>query len=108
MAVESIEALSLISQQFPDDPVVFTCGASCREIAAVERRDNHFLVVEAMGLVSPIVLGISLGLEGDSQRRVVGVVLSPANELVRIFEVSSQFDRRLFVDFAEFSHHGSI
>ena len=69
MAVERIEALSLISQQFPGDPVVFTCGATCREMAAVERRDNHFLVVEAMGLVSPIVLGLSLGMEG----RVVGV-----------------------------------
>lgn len=73
MAVERIEALRLISQQFPDDPVVFTCGATSREIAAVERRDNHFLVIEAMGLVSPIVLGLSLGLEEDFRRRVVGV-----------------------------------
>ncbi len=73
MAVERIDALDVISQQFPDDPVVFTCGATCREMAALERRDNHLLVVEAMGLVSPIVLGLSLGLEGDSRRRVVGV-----------------------------------
>ncbi len=73
MAVERIEALGLISQQFPDDPVVFTCGATCREMAALERRDNHLLVVEAMGLVSPIVLGLSLGLEGDFNRKVVGV-----------------------------------
>ncbi len=73
MAVERIEALGLISQQFPDDPVVFTCGATCREMAALERRDNQLLVIEAMGLVSPIVLGLSLGLEGDSRRRVVGV-----------------------------------
>ena len=73
MAVERIEALGLISEQFPDDPVVFTCGATCREMAALERRDNHLLVVEAMGLVSSIVLGLSLGLEGDSKRRVVGV-----------------------------------
>ncbi len=73
MAVERIDALRLISEQFPDDPVVFTCGATSREMAAVERRDNHFLVIEAMGLVSPIVLGLSLGLEGTSRRRVVGV-----------------------------------
>ncbi len=79
MAVERIDALRLISEQFPDDPVVYTCGATSREMAAVERRDNHFLVIEAMGLVSPIVLGLSLGLgldsnpQGDSQRRVVGV-----------------------------------
>ena len=73
MAVERIDALSLISQQFPDDPVVFTCGATSREMAALERRENHFLVVEAMGLVSSIVLGLSLGLEGHPNRRVVGV-----------------------------------
>ena len=73
MAVERIDALSLISQQFPDDPVVFTCGATSREMAALERRDNHFLVVEAMGLVSSIVLGLSLGLEKNPDRRVVGV-----------------------------------
>ncbi len=73
MAVARIEALGLISQQFPDDPVVFTCGATCREMAALERRDNHLLVVEAMGLVSSIVLGLSLGLERESNRRVVGV-----------------------------------
>lgn len=73
MAVERIDALSLISQQFRDDPVVFTCGATSRERAALERRENHFLVVEAMGLVSSIVLGLSLGLEGHPNRRVVGV-----------------------------------
>ena len=73
MAVERIEALGLISAQFPDDPVVFTCGATCREMAAVERRDNHLLVVEAMGLVSSIVLGLSLGLEDHPRRRVIGV-----------------------------------
>ena len=73
MTVARIEALRLISQQFPDDPVVFTCGATSREMAAVERRDNHLLVVEAMGLVGPIVPGLSLGLEQDSGRRGVGV-----------------------------------
>ena len=69
MAMERIEALSLISQQFPEDPVVFTCGATCREMAAAGRRENHLYVVDSMGLVSPIVLGLSLGLE---QRSIAG------------------------------------
>ncbi len=73
MAVERIEALGLISQQFPDDPVIFTCGATSREMAALERRDNHLLVVEAMELVSSILLGLSLGLGEDPNRKVVGV-----------------------------------
>jgi len=81
MAVERIAALRLISQEFPEDPVVFTCGATCREMVAVERRENHLYVVDSMGLVSSIVLGLSLGLERagtgfkptSSRHRVVGV-----------------------------------
>jgi sulfopyruvate decarboxylase subunit beta len=69
---ERIEALGLISQRFPADPVVFTCGATSREIAALERRENHLCVVDSMGLVSSIVLGISLGLEDNSPKRVAG------------------------------------
>ena len=89
MTMERIDALGLIAQQFPNDPVVFTCGATSREMAAVERRENHLLVVEAMGLVSSIVLGLSLGLEQDQTRRVVGIegdggILTSLNSLSTI------------------------
>ena len=89
MAMERIEALSLISQQFPNDPVVFTCGATSREMAAIDRRENHLLVVDSMGLVSSIVLGLSLGLEDAPARRVVGVegdggILTSLNSLSTI------------------------
>lgn len=73
MPVPRIDTLRLISRSFPDDPVVFTCGATCREMAAADRRENHLYVVDSMGLVSSIVLGLSLGLEGNHRRRVVGV-----------------------------------
>ena len=73
MPTERIEALRLISQRFPADPVVFTCGATSREMAAVERRENHLHVVDSMGLVSSIILGISLGLEDGSPKRIIGV-----------------------------------
>ena len=73
MPVERIEALSLISSQLPDDPLVFTCGSTCREMAATDRRENHLYVVASMGLVAFIVLGLSLGLEENSRRRAVGV-----------------------------------
>ncbi len=73
MPTERIEALRLISQRFPADPVVFTCGATSREIAALERRENHLCVVDSMGLVSSIILGISLGLGDGSPKRVIGV-----------------------------------
>ncbi len=70
MAVERIEALGLIAREFPNDPVVFTCGSTCREMVAADRRDNHLYVVDSMGLVSSIVLGLSLGLEGKDGHRV--------------------------------------
>ena len=72
MPIERIDALRLISQQFLADPVVFTCGATSREVAALERRENHLCVVDSMGLVSSIVLGISLGLEESSPKPVAG------------------------------------
>ena len=73
MSVQRIDALRLISEEFPDDPVVFTCGATCREMAAADRRENHLYVVDSMGLVSSIVLGLSLGMDPSPGRRVVGV-----------------------------------
>ena len=73
MPVERIQALGLIAREFPNDPVVFTCGSTCREMVAEDRRDNHLYVVDSMGLVSSIVLGLSLGMEGKDPHRVVGV-----------------------------------
>ena len=71
--MDRIEALKLVSQEFPEEPVVFTCGATSREMAAADRRENHLYVVDSMGLVSSIVLGLSLGLAGKGDQRVVGV-----------------------------------
>jgi sulfopyruvate decarboxylase subunit beta len=73
MPVARSDALRLIAQEFPEDPVAFTCGATSREMAAIDRRKNHLYVVDSMGLVSSIVLGLGLGLEQDTRRRVVGV-----------------------------------
>ena len=73
MAVQRVEALRLIAQRFLGDPVVFTCGATSREAASLERRENHLCVVDSMGLVSSITLGLGLGLEKDTDRTVVGV-----------------------------------
>ena len=71
--MDRIQALKLVAQEFPEEPVVFTCGATSREMAAVDRRENHLYVVDSMGLVSSIVLGLSLGLAGKTDQRVVGV-----------------------------------
>ena len=68
-----MDALETIAGEFPDDPVVLTCGATSREMAHVSRRSNHLYVVDSMGLVSSIVLGLSLSLEDAAVSRCVGV-----------------------------------
>ena len=73
MLMERIDALKAISSEFPEDPVVFTCGATSREMAHTDRRGNHFYVVDSMGLVASIVLGLSLSLDQSSVGRCVGV-----------------------------------
>ena len=63
MTISRHHALQIIAAEFADAPVVFTCGATSREMAALARRPNHLYVVDSMGLVSSILLGLSLGLE---------------------------------------------
>ena len=63
MTISRCHALQIIAAEFADAPVVFTCGATSREMAALARRPNHLYVVDSMGLVSSILLGLSLGLE---------------------------------------------
>ncbi len=73
MPVQRIDALKTISGEFPESPLVLACGATSREMAHADRRDNHLYVVDSMGLVSSIVLGLSLGFEGSPVERCVGV-----------------------------------
>ena len=68
-----IDALETVAGEFPDDPVVLTCGATSREMAHLGRRPNHLYVVDSMGLVSSIVLGLSMSLEDSPVSRCVGV-----------------------------------
>ena len=76
MPSQRIDALKTISREFPDDPLIFTCGATSREMAHADRRDNHLYVVDSMGIISSIVLGLSLSIEdmeNSPVNRCVGV-----------------------------------
>lgn len=79
MTTSRINALRAIAAAFPDEPVVFTCGSTSREMADLNRQPNHLYVVDSMGLVSSILLGLSLGLEPAGHppaapyRKIVGV-----------------------------------
>jgi thiamine pyrophosphate-dependent acetolactate synthase large subunit-like protein len=71
--IRRIDALETIAREFPRDPVVLTCGATSREMAHVARGPNHLYVVDSMGLVSSIALGLALSLEGTAVGRCVAV-----------------------------------
>ena len=73
MTTPRIDALQTISTEFAAEPVVFTCGSTSREMADLDRRTNHLYVVDSMGLVSSILLGLSLGLDSAGHRKIVGV-----------------------------------
>jgi thiamine pyrophosphate-dependent acetolactate synthase large subunit-like protein len=61
-----VDALKLIADAYPRDPIVVTLGATARELAAVARSDNHLYVLDSMGLPPAIGLGLSLGLDDSS------------------------------------------
>ncbi len=60
------DALRLLDDAFPDDPMVLTLGGTIREMIAVRgRRPNHLHMLDSMGLTTPIALGLALGLADE-------------------------------------------
>jgi len=64
-----IDALRVILEVYPEDPVVGTCGATVRELAGLGVRDSCLYMQNSMGLAGPIGLGLALG--SDAERVVV-------------------------------------
>jgi len=64
-----LDALRVIDDLFASNPLVITCGATARELAAVSRRPTHLPLLDSMGLTSAIGLGVALGVPGP-----VGVI----------------------------------
>jgi thiamine pyrophosphate-dependent acetolactate synthase large subunit-like protein len=69
------DALKIVNDAFPVQPVVVTLGGTVREmIAACGRQPNHLYILDSMGLVVPIAVGLALGFADDpSIERVVVV-----------------------------------
>ncbi|MCS7477140.1 thiamine pyrophosphate-dependent enzyme [Umezawaea endophytica] len=67
-----IEALEVLAELCGRHPVVVTCAATSRELAAVRDGDNHFYLLDAMGLVGSVATGLALGLDPD-RPKVVGI-----------------------------------
>lgn len=69
------DGLRIISERFPNDPVVLTLGGTVREMLAVAgRRPNHLPILDAMGQPVAIGLGLALGTDTMEPRSRVVVV----------------------------------
>jgi len=66
-----IDAMKCILNAFPDQPIIANCGATSRELAAIERSDRHLYILDSMGLASSVGLGLALALAETAIERVV-------------------------------------
>lgn len=69
--MKRIEALRTIAEIAPDLPIVVTCAATSRELAAVADRDNHLYLLDSMGLTCSVATGLALALEDTRIDRVL-------------------------------------
>lgn len=68
-----IDALRVLADLTEDLPVVVTCAASSRELAAVADRPNHLYLLDSMGLAVSVATGIALSLTGTGVPKVVAI-----------------------------------
>ncbi|WP_405138192.1 thiamine pyrophosphate-dependent enzyme [Nocardia sp. NBC_01388] len=68
-----IEALRVIADCTAELPVVVTCAASSRELAAVADRPNHLYLLDSMGLAISAATGIALGITDTPVPKVVAI-----------------------------------
>ncbi|MFC6937949.1 hypothetical protein ACFQHO_51860 [Actinomadura yumaensis] len=61
--MKRIEALEILAAATAALPVVVTCAATSRELAAVADRPNHLYLLDAMGLAGSVATGVALGLD---------------------------------------------
>jgi thiamine pyrophosphate-dependent acetolactate synthase large subunit-like protein len=68
------DALTVVDEVYPTDPIVVNVGAAIREmVAAVGFKPNHLHILDSMGLPPAIGLGLSMGLAESRFQKVVTV-----------------------------------
>lgn len=65
-----MEALRVVTEATADLPVVATCAATSRELAALADRDNHLYLLDSMGLTSSVGTGLALAVAGSAVAHV--------------------------------------
>lgn len=68
-----IEALEILAGETTELPVIVTCAAASRELAAVADRPNHLYLLDSMGLAGSVATGIALGIRDSPVPRVVTI-----------------------------------
>lgn len=63
--MKRIEALRVIAELSSDLPVVATCAATSRELAATGDRENYLYLLDSMGLTTSVGTGLALAVEGS-------------------------------------------
>lgn len=71
--VKRIDALGVITELGADLPVVATCAATSRELAAVADRPNHLYLLDSMGLTTSVGTGLALACAGTAVSHVITV-----------------------------------
>jgi sulfopyruvate decarboxylase subunit beta len=68
-----MEALGVLAALTAQHPVIVTCAATSRELAAVQDSDNQLYLLDSMGLVGSVATGLALSLGGSGVAPVVGI-----------------------------------
>ena len=71
--LQRADALRVVADRYPDQPVILTLGGTVREMLAIAgRRPNHLPILDAMGQPAAIGLGLAIGMEeSEAHDRVV-------------------------------------
>lgn len=69
--MKRIEALEAILPAIETVPVVVTCAATTRELAAISDRPNYLYLLDSMGLAVSVATGLALALDSEPIDRVV-------------------------------------
>lgn len=71
--MKRIEALRVLAEMTERLPVVVTCAATSRELAAVADRANHLYLLDSMGLAGSVATGIALAVADADVDKVVAI-----------------------------------
>lgn len=72
--MKRIEALRVLADLTADLPVVVTCAATSRELAAIADRPNHLYLLDSMGLAGSVATGLTRALPGPASEAGARVV----------------------------------